>query len=878
MGTKKKLYRSVAAIILTSLMAGSVLGVSNSQSDERQNVSQNPVITELFRNSYHVWELMRNSKGIYLDKKRLKGSDNQISSTANIGIGLYALCIADAMGWEPNARELALTTLKSMTGHTPNFNPQRNPSGYLRHWINMSTGATEWNSNFSTIDTGILITGVLFAKNYFSDDSVTAYANELWHSIDFTAAIADPQFGKIYRSMSETGTGGKVGTESAVFNEYMIVAWLAKNDPIRDTADAQQFWDKFYLDPNTNIPFARYGGYDVLTDVVGRFLPSFCIQFCYYMIHDFKNTPAYMTFLSNAQKADSLWWNDQSAPSYEWGLGAGSTPSGYHADAVNNNPDMVVAPHIISGFIPVDAGSRDDLLSLYMNNKGVYGLPDNQSNKIIWRYSFSSPGWTAGNVEGIDFSTMLFGLASLEEHLGADFFDAFNDVDIVVPGLPLAPTGLSSAGISGSKIRLSWTDNADNEVFFRIERSPNGTDNWTQVTAAGKNATGCTDAGLNSSTTYYYRICASNAAGNSDFSNIASDTTHDVLPPAAPDSLNARAVTFDQIDLSWKDYAFNEDGFRIERKTDNNPYSEVGVVDSNVTTYSNSGLSDSTTYTYRVCAFNAGGNSAFSNVDSATTLALKQMPYLGSPAVIPGVIEGENFDLGGEDLVYYDTTPDNQGGQYRQDEAVDIEDCSSGGYNVGWVMSGEWLEYTVDVVSLGTYQIDVATASESQGGSIRFKMNGLDVTGNVSLPVTGKWQTWKTTTIPNVVLEAGKQVMRVEIAQGGFNLDKMIFSPSASAVDDPEIREIPAVFSLSQNYPNPFNPNTTIRYSLPVQSFVDLKVFNIRGEEVVTLVEEEQPAGNYDLDFDGSELNSGIYFYAVEAGEYKNVRKMILLK
>jgi hypothetical protein len=83
---------------------------------------------------------------------------------------------------------------------------------------------------------------------------------------------------------------------------------------------------------------------------------------------------------------------------------------------------------------------------------------------------------------------------------------------------------------------------------------------------------------------------------------------------------------------------------------------------------------------------------------------------------------------------------------------------------------------------------------------------------------------------------------------------------------------------MSQNYPNPFNPNTTISYSIPSSSFVQLKIFNIIGQEIATLVNEEKLAGNYEVNFDASNLPSGVYIYKMNAGSYVQTRKMILLK
>jgi len=85
-------------------------------------------------------------------------------------------------------------------------------------------------------------------------------------------------------------------------------------------------------------------------------------------------------------------------------------------------------------------------------------------------------------------------------------------------------------------------------------------------------------------------------------------------------------------------------------------------------------------------------------------------------------------------------------------------------------------------------------------------------------------------------------------------------------------------FSLSQNYPNPFNPITTIKYSIITAEFVTLKVYNLFGEEVTTLVNEQKQAGNYSVKLDGSGLASGIYIYKITAGNFAGTKKLTLIK
>jgi len=89
---------------------------------------------------------------------------------------------------------------------------------------------------------------------------------------------------------------------------------------------------------------------------------------------------------------------------------------------------------------------------------------------------------------------------------------------------------------------------------------------------------------------------------------------------------------------------------------------------------------------------------------------------------------------------------------------------------------------------------------------------------------------------------------------------------------------LPNDFVLYQNYPNPFNPTTTISFSIPSQSFVSLKVYDVLGNEVATLVNEEKPAGQYEVEFNSSHLASGVYFYRIQAGTFSQVKKMILSK
>jgi hypothetical protein len=88
----------------------------------------------------------------------------------------------------------------------------------------------------------------------------------------------------------------------------------------------------------------------------------------------------------------------------------------------------------------------------------------------------------------------------------------------------------------------------------------------------------------------------------------------------------------------------------------------------------------------------------------------------------------------------------------------------------------------------------------------------------------------------------------------------------------------PTVFMLYDNYPNPFNPSTTLRYSISEASFTSIKIYDALGNEVSSLVNETKPAGTYEVEFNASDLSSGIYYYTLNAGSFSETKKMILMK
>jgi endonuclease/exonuclease/phosphatase family metal-dependent hydrolase len=144
-------------------------------------------------------------------------------------------------------------------------------------------------------------------------------------------------------------------------------------------------------------------------------------------------------------------------------------------------------------------------------------------------------------------------------------------------------------------------------------------------------------------------------------------------------------------------------------------------------------------------------------------------PFSGWPVQVPGLVEAENFDDGGQWVGYADTSWGNYGGAYRWTD-VDIEPSSEGGHNVGWIDAGEWLVYTINVAQAGSYSVQLRVASPSGGWMHVAFNNSSNVWSGVGVPNTGWWQTWTTVSIP-VWLGAGVQQLSLYSDTGSYNLN-----------------------------------------------------------------------------------------------------------
>jgi len=158
-------------------------------------------------------------------------------------------------------------------------------------------------------------------------------------------------------------------------------------------------------------------------------------------------------------------------------------------------------------------------------------------------------------------------------------------------------------------------------------------------------------------------------------------------------------------------------------------------------------------------------------------------PFGGTPAAIPGTVQAENYDTGGQGVAYNVNSVNGTANGYRSD-GVDLESTSDtgGGYNMGWTGTGQWFRYTVNVATAGAYTVNLRVAAPSAVSSAFHLANasGTNLSGNVAIPATGGWQTWATTSA-QVTLPAGTQTLTVYQDNGGWNINSLTFTANATS-------------------------------------------------------------------------------------------------
>ena len=191
-------------------------------------------------------------------------------------------------------------------------------------------------------------------------------------------------------------------------------------------------------------------------------------------------------------------------------------------------------------------------------------------------------------------------------------------------------------------------------------------------------------------------------------------------------------------------------------------------------------------------------NNEFNVTNTVNIQVGEQVPYLGSPILIPGVIEAGFYDAfeggNGQNISYVDTSIGNNG-DFRTDENIDAVSNNQEGAIVGWNAAGEWMEYSIDVQTAGIYDLSYrfASGNSSGGGPFYFEIDGNKISSDITIPSSGSWESWRTKTISGIELPKGESVLRLFIENGEFNIGKLTFTYKSS------LSFVPPIASAGEN-------------------------------------------------------------------------------
>lgn len=321
--------------------------------------------------------------------------------------------------------------------------------------------------------------------------------------------------------------------------------------------------------------------------------------------------------------------------------------------------------------------------------------------------------------------------------------------------------------------------------------------------------------------------------------------------------------------VEWNNRLTGNDSIVVERAEGvNGTYREVGRLAPDATEFMDTDVYLNGIFTYRMYTHNADGRLTHGYPSRLTlTSTGVQSAFNGAPQVIPGNVEVEDYDTGGQDVAYNDNDAANQGGGYRLSEGVDIGGGPDNGFVLGFVSTGEWIEYTVDVETSGTYSVKAEVASADAASEFTLNFPG-DVSVAIPTPLTGDWNAYQEVSANNtVMLEAGQQVMRLEISGSrAFNVDRMIFTLESNATENESIAD---GFLIS---PNP--ADTRLQVTLPTGMDINratLQFYAVSGAKVA-----EYKATGLSETLDVSNLPAGTYFLRLIDGEKKYIRRVVL--
>lgn len=387
---------------------------------------------------------------------------------------------------------------------------------------------------------------------------------------------------------------------------------------------------------------------------------------------------------------------------------------------------------------------------------------------------------------------------------------------VAPPAAPVLSSPTENATDIPTNPTLTWNQSSA-ASSYQVQVSTDSNFATIEIDQSGIATTSFQITTLSNSTTYFWRVKATNTGGTSPWSAAWKFTTIGAGPAApvlASPTDNATDIATNP-NLTWNTVS-DATSYQAQLSASSD-FLAIVVDESGIPTFSfqATGLSNSSTYFWRVRATNAGGTSPWSTVWQFTTIiARPAAPVLTSPA-------------------------DNASDVSRDPVLVWNDSDRAESYSLQVATRSDFLVTDVDQSGITATSFQVMALGESTDHF--WRVNATNAGGTSNWSATWKFRTEKATSVET----------------GG---------------------ELPEEFSLGQNYPNPFNSTTNISFELPEREFVVLKIYNLLGIEIVTLISEDLPAGKHIAQFNAGGLATGVYLYKIQTSSFVQTKKMLLVR
>jgi hypothetical protein len=321
-----------------------------------------------------------------------------------------------------------------------------------------------------------------------------------------------------------------------------------------------------------------------------------------------------------------------------------------------------------------------------------------------------------------------------------------------------------------------------------------------------------------------------------DRANHKWDEVKDILintTATAPKNLIMNVIQDTIIQIRWSNPLTDADSIFIEHRT-SAAFTRLASLKADTTNFYHMNPAQKIYHNYRIIAHYNSGSDLYSQPQQIYLpeyIPKERGLFLGEALAIPGTIQAEDFDMGGEGLTYHDAGESNVGGAYRTTEAVDIYSYNAGGYYISNIWPAEWMEYTVNVAQQGPYKIDFYVGAREKGGTFRVRIDTADSKTMIA-PSTGSSLT--TAVISDTVnLAAGQQIMRFSIINDPyFSIDKMVFTFLTTPTDIENIEYKPFRITRGTNH--------EIEIQILESGIRNIQLFDITGKLVYSINNPKQ--------------------------------------